>query len=231
MPKGRQSPAQPRRRWPLYHSAKITEATFLRALMHFVRDDSATETARQTGLSLNSTSALFQKIRAYLFYAGVFTDPYRGKPPDAGLDNDAFEARLLSYHFTRIADKRGLAPSAAQADFHLAESHWRFMFSVAREGRPAADFQQMMLTQLIEVIRLCGPIGRPPINRAAGFRAALRHQDQLLAWLERNAPGFSSEERAALRGIRDIQVEAADAVAPQATGAVETKAPLRAVKR
>jgi hypothetical protein len=207
MPQHRQSPAQRRTRGPLYHSAKIAEATFLRVLHHFVRDDSATQTARQTGLSLNSTSALFQKIRAYFFYSGVFTDPYRGKPPsEAGLDNDAFEARLLSYHFARIAQKRGLAPSDATADYHLAESHWRFMFHVAKAGRPEADFHQMMFSHLVEIIRLCGPIGRLPANRAAGLRAALRHQDQLLAWLERNAPGFSDDERARIRDIRSTPV-------------------------
>lgn len=59
--------AKPRqRRRPLYHSAKISEYRFRKVLWHFVRDHSASETARATGLSVNSVHAIFRKIRGHL---------------------------------------------------------------------------------------------------------------------------------------------------------------------
>lgn len=193
---------------PLYHSAKISEQQFRQVLWHFVRDDTATATARQTGLSLNSVAAIFQKVRVYFFEAGLFMDPYEGKDPETFEgDNEEFELRLLTYHFERIRDKRGLKSPIHKPDYHLAESHWRFNFHVIRERRPDADFHKMMLTHLLDIIRICGPVGRPPVNRKAGLRAVLGQQDQFLIWLERNAPGFDDASRDELRDIRSILPE------------------------
>jgi len=192
---------------PLARAAKIGDAQFRRVLWHFARDHTATETARQTALSVNSVVAIFSKLRVYFFEIGLFTDYYEGCDPrsfEGG--NEHFERELLAFHFGRIREKRGLRSKPGKPEYHFAESHWRFHFHVIRKQRLSANVHAMMLSHLLEVIRLCGPVGGRPGNREAGLRAILRQTDQRTLWLERNAPAFKSpEDRAMLKDIRAIQ--------------------------
>ncbi len=206
LPVASKSTKKPGRR-SLTRASKIGDVKFRRVLAHFVRDHTATETARQTALSVNSVVAIFSKLRVYFWEVGLFTDYYDGQDPrnfEGG--NEHFERELLAFHFGRVREKRGLRSSAGKPDYHFAESHWRFHFHVIREQRLSADVHAMMLSHLLELIRVCGPVGGRPGNREAGLRAILRQTDQRTLWLERNAPAFrSSQDRAMLKDIRAIQ--------------------------
>jgi len=160
-----------------------------------------------TGLSVNSVAAIFRKLRVYFWDAGIFADPYEGKDPrEFDDDNLEYERRLLDFHFSRARDKRGLKSTWKEPDYHLAESQWRFGYMQLMVQRPSADVHPMMMSHLLEIIRLCGPVGSNPVNRKVGLLAKLRHMDQMVLWLERNAPGFNSEEqRAELKNIRSIK--------------------------
>jgi len=188
----------------LYHSAKISDYRFRKVLWHFVRDDSATGTARATRLSVNSVSAIFRKLRVYFTEAGLFTDFYEGHDPlthDSGLITT--EHSLLAFHIARVRVHNGLKSPATEPDYHFAESHWRYHFHVMARERPSGEVHAMMFGHLMEIIRLCGPIGTRPANRRAGLMAIARQMDQRIAWLERNAPGFND---AALRsGLREAK--------------------------
>lgn len=197
--------AKPRAR-PLMHAAKISDHRFRRVLMGFVRDHSATDTAQLTGLSLNSVTAIFGKLRVYFWEIGLFTDIYDGADPLSHSGNEpSFEKALLEYHLLRVREKNGLKSSAHGPDYHFAESHWRYHFQVLMRERVHHDVHAMMFSHLIEIIRLCGPIGLKPFNRRSGIEAVLRQMDQRIAWLERNAPGFrGAAHRAELNAIRAL---------------------------
>lgn len=196
-----------RRARPLYHSAKISDYRFRKVLWHFVRDHTASETAHATKLSVNSVHAIFRKLRVYFFEAGLFMDFYGGiDPEDYESDNPLFEFQLLEFHFRRVQDKKGLRSPTNEPPYHFAESCWRYDFKVMMDERASEQVYAMMLSHLVEIIRICGPIGRKPENRKAGIRAVFRQMDQRILWLERNAPGFGSADmRARLKAIRAIQ--------------------------
>lgn len=175
-------------------------------LRHFVDDRSATFTAQATRLSTNSVNAIFRKLRVYFWDVGSFTDFYEGQDPRAVVsDAPTFERALLAFHIERYRNKRGLKSPWNEPDYHFAESHWRFQYALLTLNRPGVDVRPMMTEHLLEIIRLCGPVGRKPGNRLAGLKAVARQMDQRLQWMERNDPGFANpEDRAALRTIRNL---------------------------
>lgn len=174
--------------------------------MCFTLDETVAATARKTGLSTNSVAALFQKLRAFFFEVGLFTDIYDGRDPlEVDIDNPQFEQDLLEFHFARVRDKRGLGARAGEPDYHFAESHWRYHFHVLARQRASGDIHAMMFAHLLELIRLCGPVGATPVNRRAGILAIARQMDQRIAWLERNALNFRpADQRDALRAVRAL---------------------------
>lgn len=197
-----------RRRRPLYHSAKISEYRFRKVLWHFVRDHSASETARATGLSVNSVHAIFRKIRVYFWEVGLFRDFYEGVDPLEFVgDEQATEYEVLGYHLQRHREKHGFRSPTSEPPYHFAETYWRYHYLVMIRERPSDTIYDMMPSHLIEMIRLCGPVGTKPGNFRAGLRVILRQMDQRMAWLERNAPGYTdSHQRATLREIQDISI-------------------------
>lgn len=200
---------RPRSAKPLYRSSKISERTFRHVLEHFAHDRSATETAKLTGLSLNSVAAIFHKLRVFFFEAGLFRDFYETLKygGEITIDDEIAEMKLLELHFRRMAAKRGLHDrTGGEPDYHLAESFWRLGYSVMAQQRPTETVHAMMYSHLLEVIRICGPVGSRPTKRRQGLLAVMRQMDQFTLWLERNAPEFSSErQRQELREIRLIQ--------------------------
>jgi hypothetical protein len=195
-----------RRARPLYHAAKISDHRFRRVLLHYALDHTVQETARDTRLSANSVEAIFAKLRKFFTEAGLFHDYYQGRDPnDVWHGEPRFEKALLEFHLERLRAKRGFRYPPEGPDYHFAESCWRYDFHVLMRERPSDQLPAMMFAHLLDIIRLCGPVGRPPVNRAAALRAFLRHIDQRALWLERNAPGFSTPElRAALRELRAL---------------------------
>jgi hypothetical protein len=196
MPKARKTKTR-RAAKPLYHSAKISDYIFHKILLHFVRDHTATETARDTRLSV---AAIFTKLRVYFTEAGLFSDP--GK---IGMfnDNEEFEMRFLEFHIGRLQEKRGLrSANGGGPDYHICESHWRFHFYVLMIQRPSETIHAMMLSHLLGIIRICGPVGIKPINQKGGLLAVFRQMDQRILWLQRNARDYSSLE--VRRGLREI---------------------------
>lgn len=188
---------------PLQYAGKISNYRFRDVLWHFVRDHNANETARATRLSANSVVGLYRKLRVFFYEAGLFTDIYDGQDALSQSANEPrFEKALLEFHFERIRVHRGLKSPAHEPDYHLAESHWRFHFHIMAGERPDAPVEAMMAAHLLEIIRLCGPVGARPANLRAGAEAIRRQTDQRLLWLVRNAPGFATpERRSALRSI------------------------------
>jgi hypothetical protein len=188
---------------PLYHSAKISDYIFRKILLHFVRDHTATETARDTRLSVNSVAAIFAKLRVYFTEAGLFSNPV-----EVGMfaDNEEFEMRFLEFHTGRVKEKRGLRSPPNGTDYHTCESHWRFHFYMLMIQRPSESVHAMMLNHLLEIMRICGPVGSKPVNRKEGLLAAFRHMDQRLLWLERNSQDYRSMAyRQELKSIRAIR--------------------------
>jgi hypothetical protein len=178
----------------LYRSAKISDHTFRQVLGHFVRDHTAAETARQTGLSHNSIHAIFHKLRVYFTQTGLFLDIYAGQELDKfDIGDPAFERLLLDYHFTRIRSKRGVrCPPNSSVDYHFAESYWRLGFKKMREQRPSEQIYSMMENNLVEIIRICGAVGGKPVNFEAGMEAVFHQIDKHLLWLKRSAPNYSA---------------------------------------
>lgn len=194
---------------PLYRSAKISDYRFRKVLEQFVRDSSATDAARATRLSVNSVHAIYRKLRVFFFDAGLFMDFYEGKDPvEFVSEAPAFERDLLAFHLDRFRAKRGLRSPTSEPPYHFAESCWRYDFKVLMEQRPSEAAYAMMLSHLLEIIRLCGPVGSVPSNRHAGALAIARQIDQRILWLERNAPGFADADiRGGLRAARLIEPE------------------------
>ncbi|MCB9992253.1 MAG: hypothetical protein H6873_01200 [Hyphomicrobiaceae bacterium] len=179
----------------LYHSAKISDYRFRKLLWHFVRDHSTTEAARDVRLSVNSAHAIYRKLRVFFYEVGLFLDFYAGQDPETfESDNPVFEKALLEYHFERIGRHRGLRSPATEPPYHFAESCWRYDFYVMMQERPADTVYAMMQRHLLELIRLCGPVGARPRNLPAGARAVMRQAGERIAWLKRNAPGFRDED-------------------------------------
>lgn len=200
----------------LYRSGKISDYRFRKVLAHFARDHSATDTAEAVGLSVNSVHTIFKKMRVFFFEVGLFRDFYEGRDPLSVESHLArFEYGLLEFHFSRVRDKRGLRSLPGAPDYHFAESCWRYDFKVLMDERPTDAIHVMMQAHLLEVIRLCGPLGRPPRNRAAGLRVVARHIDQRVLWLSRNAPGFAlPAQRAALKDAASINPDSDATVVP-----------------
>jgi hypothetical protein len=193
----------------LFRAAKISDYRLKRVVAQFARDASATEAARATGLSVNAAHDLYRKLRVFFFEVGLFLDYYAGHDPETFESEDpALEKAILDFHFERVAARRGLKSPATEPPYHFAESCWRYDFKVLMDERPSDAVRAMMLAHLLELIRLCGPVGAPPRNRAAGALAVARQIDQRILWLERNAPGFSDKAtRQALREARSIDPE------------------------
>lgn len=187
----------------LYRASKISDYRFRRVIEQFAQDASATDAARATGLSINSVHSIYRKLRIFFFECGLFRDFYDGHDPetfDSGAAN--FERELLAFHLERYGDKHGFSSPSTEPHYHFAESCWRFDFHMMARERPTETIQPMMLSHLMEIIRLCGPVGGKPRNLEAGLQAIMRQTDQRILWLQRNAPGFSSAElRNSLRAI------------------------------
>ena len=189
----------------LYRSSKISEARFRKVLEQFARDASATDAARATGLSINATHTIYRKLRVFFFEIGLFLDFYGGADPLTYNGDPHSEFALLEFHFARIRARRGLKSPTTEPPYHLAESWWRYQFKVLMRERPSEAVYAMMVANLLELIRLCGPVGAPPRNLEAGALAIARQIDQRSAWLRRNAPGFAdTETRLALTQIEAI---------------------------
>jgi hypothetical protein len=183
-----------RRTRRLYHSAKISDYRFRRVLWHFVRGHTATETARATRLSVNSVNELYGKIRTYFFEAGLFKDFYGGTgwaAYDPEQDKE-FEQSLLAFHRRRLRSRRGVKTRPGQPDYHLAESWWRLDFAMILRERPSDAVYDMMIGQLLAVIRVAGPVGRRPANSTQLRRTLARLIDQRILWLQRNAASFAT---------------------------------------
>lgn len=195
----------------LQRAGKISDYRFRKVIDHFVRDHTATEAARATGLSVNSAHALYTKLRAFFFHVGLFIDIYRGQDPSQ-VDTGApvYEHALLSFHLKRYGDKRGFRSPSNEPHYHFAESCWRYDFALLMAERPSEAVYAMMQRHLLELIRLCGPIGAKPRNRLEGALAVMRQADERIEWLMRNAPGFREpEQRQALDAIRSIGEDSA----------------------
>lgn len=184
-----------RRIRPLYHSAKISDYRFRKVLWHFVRDYSATDTAKATGLSVNSVHGVFRKLRVYFYEAGLFMNFYGGtgeaafKPEDEPLQRD-----LLAFHSRRAARRRGLKTNPGEPNYHLAESWWRLDFAMIMRERPSEAVYDMMMGQLLAVIRIGGAVGTTPGNTPQRVKVLARLVDQKILWLQRNAAEFSTTE-------------------------------------
>ena len=185
-----------KRQSPLAHASKISDYRLRKVIGHFVRDHTATDAARATGLSINSANALYQKLRAFFCEVRLFTSYYdRVRVLGDEAADAAFEQELLAFHRQRSAAKRGLKTPLGEPDYHFAETCWRYDFIVIMRERPSEAVYAMMERHLIELIRLCGPLGSTPRNRLAGAKAAMRQVDERIAWLLRNAPGFRSSDQ------------------------------------
>jgi len=188
----------------LQRASKISDYRFRKVLERFAHDDSATDAARATGLSINTVHALYRKLRVFFFEVGLFMDFYAGHDPETfESENPALEKALLDFHFERVAARRGLKSPSTDPPYHFAESCWRYDFKVLMDERPSDAVRAMMLAHLLELIRLCGPIGAPARNREVGALAIARQIDQRILWLERNAPGFAND--ATREGLREAR--------------------------
>lgn len=196
--------AKPKRRVrPLYHSAKISDYRFKKVLWHFVRDYTAAETAKGTGLSVNSVHAIFRKLRVYFYEVGLFQDFYEGRDPMAVETRmPDFEYDLIDYHLKRYGEKHGFKSPSAEPHYHFAESHWRYDFEIMRRERNSDAVYDMMMAHLIEIIRICGAVGSKPTNQQVGLHTVLKQIDQRIAWLERNSSRFGADY------LRDMLLEA-----------------------
>jgi hypothetical protein len=176
-------------------------------LICFVKDWPASATARATGLSVNSATQIYHQLRTFFFEVGLFLDFYAGQDPLAFVgDTPRSEKALLEFHFARVRERRGLKSPTTEPPLHFAESCWRYDFKVLSEHRASDPVHEMMFSHLMELIRLCGPIGAKPKNREEGLQTILRQIDQRILWLERNAPGFADDDtRAALRIVRKME--------------------------
>lgn len=200
--------APKRARRPLYHASKISEARFRKVLWHFACDETVAEASSQTGLSQNAVSTIFVKLRRFFTEAGMFTDPYGERDPREGLSDEEdmddlqFERHLIEFHFARLKAKRSLGGGAAEID-HFAESHWRFHYAMLVGDRGGDAVHHMMYRHLLEMIRRCGPIGKPPVNRREGLRLCLAQMDERILWAERNSARFKdTKSRTELQNIR-----------------------------
>ncbi|GLK75061.1 hypothetical protein GCM10008171_03150 [Methylopila jiangsuensis] len=103
-----------------YHSAKISEAQFRRVLWSFVIDEPLAQASRRTGLSANSLSGIYAKLRVFFTELGVFRDIYEGGDPRDGTpkgeDFEGFEYRLIPFHFARVNAKRRTKSTSIRAE-------------------------------------------------------------------------------------------------------------------
>lgn len=60
----------------------------------------------------------------------------------------------------------------------------------------------MMRRHFLEMIRRCGPVGKPPVNRREGLRLCLAQMDERIRWAERNSLRYRDE--ASRDTLRDI---------------------------
>ncbi len=194
---------------PLYHAAKISDQRFKQVLWHFAKDDTATEAAQRTGLSLNAVNTIFLKLRRFFVEAGMFTDIYQGGDPKDGYAGDPspeaeqYELHLIEFHFARLKNKRGVGSGESEGD-HWCESHWRFHYVMLMEDRGGDAVHSMMHRHMLEMIRRCGPVGKPSVNQREGIRLCLAQMDERILWAHRNSPAFrSGESRKRLKDVID----------------------------
>jgi hypothetical protein len=190
----------------LHRAPKISDYRFRRVLEQFVHDAPATEAAKATGLSINSVHALYRKLRVFFFEVGAFQDFYAGADPETYQSEDpGFERALLSFHLARYARRHGLKSPATEPPYHFAESCWRYDFYLMMQERPSEAVFAMMQRHLLELIKLCGPIGAVPRKRLEGIQTVMRHADERIDWFRRNAPSMRDDQsRAELSAARAI---------------------------
>lgn len=184
----------------LCHAAKISDYRFKRLLRYFAEDLSATETAARMRLSVNAVSEIYGKLRAFFAETGLFASLYEADPTPEPED----ELQYIGFHLARVAEMRGLPADDRNNDLHFRESCWRFECRMLAE-LGARNMRETMYRDLLALIRLCGPVGRPPRNRLAARRYLLERNDRIAAWLQRNSPAMSdSRYRRELQQIRDL---------------------------
>jgi len=202
-PKLKRSPGR-----KLYHSAKISDYRFKKVLWHFVLDDLNADAAKATGLSINTVQDIFQKLRVFFHETETFRSIYPEGvlATEVELEDEELEFLILELHLARWRRKRGMRSPISGPDYHFAESCWRYWYlRLARLGGEEA-IHRMMYAHLLEIIKICGPVGRKPVNYKAGLLALSRQMDQRMFWLERNSPEFrSAAHRQTLRELRSIQ--------------------------
>ena len=165
-------------------------------LWHFVVESTVSQAADATGLSRNSIAAIYSKLRKYFVDCGLFHLPSVLRDEFTRLDPEW--AHLMEYHRMRIAEKRGVRKTN-EFDYHLAETCWREEYKAVMMERPSKGVYEMMNRNLLQVIRLCGPVGKANPNKASGLLAYLYHSRELSLWLQRNVPEYE--------GIYDQQIE------------------------
>lgn len=184
-----------------YRSAKVSEYQFKRVLWSFVLDESVAAAAKRINLSANSINAIYTKLRRFFTEAGTFEDIYEGGDPtdgyrDGDADDEAFEFGLLSFHLARRKAKRRMGDTQLQeVDYSWCESHWRFVCSAMTDGRADENVPRMLYSQLLAVIRLCGPVGAPARRVEDGKELSQHHFNQRLLWMERNLPNWRDEAK------------------------------------
>ncbi|SNZ21332.1 hypothetical protein [Cohaesibacter gelatinilyticus] len=188
-----------------YRYAKISEYMFRRVLWGFACDLSVTEVARNTKLSTNSVSAIYQRLRAHYVRIGVFNSFYdNGDAIGVSETSDAYELALLEFHLKRISQMRGIPHSQNSSDHHFCESCWRFQLIPFFEGRSADAAHNMIFNELLTYLKVGGPVGVKAADLQAVRRCQLEFLNRRSAWLERSSPEFKSEDsRALLRDIRE----------------------------
>lgn len=194
----------------LYRGGKISEARFRAILRCFAQDLTATEAAAETGLSLNSTAALYRKLRAYFMEAKLFLrqDLATGVAAIDELADPEFARAVQAFHDNRMRRQRGVRAGSDQADARMAESWWRYDFAMMLRERPSDTVYDMMVAHMLAVIRACGPVGTRPVVTEASARLLAEFIDQKIRWFQRNAPGFSAPDlRASLADSLDDRPE------------------------
>jgi hypothetical protein len=206
--------SKPRKaRRTLYLGAKISDYQFKRVLMAFVMDKSVAVAASHIALSANSIQAIYAKLRDFFCELTIFEDIYQGGDPELGIKeadsvDDALEDAVLEFHLARMKDKKLQKDVPRhEIDPHFAESCWRYQYHVMEQERPGERIAPMMFAHLLDVIKECGPVGRPPTKQAfaAALDLKLNQLNQRIRWLSRNAPSLKSEEaRQTLHEILEI---------------------------
>jgi len=158
------------------------------------------------GLSANSVSAIFGKLRRFMCDIGAFSDfnewgiehaVYRRS--EAAVD---YEIALYEFHRQRLSGKRRLVDPPEGPLLHFAETCWRFHYYLMWKEQKSDWVYAIMLRHLFELIDRYGPIGVDIQKRRPIFGEHVAQLDQIEAWLKRYGRDYDDEILAAIRPIR-----------------------------